>query len=54
MSLHARNIAAQAGAVGDLIDTVAARMVAEKTVRVDRAKQILDELTAGNAARTKL
>ena len=53
MSLHARNIAAQAGAVGDLIDSVAARMVAEKTVRVDRAKQILDELTAGKEEKTK-
>jgi hydroxymethylglutaryl-CoA reductase len=44
MSLHARNIAAQVGATGDLIDAVAARMVAERTIRVDRAKQILDEL----------
>jgi len=44
MSLHARNIAAQVGATGDLIDVVAARMVAERAIRVDRAKQILDEL----------
>jgi hydroxymethylglutaryl-CoA reductase len=44
MSLHARNIAAQVGATGELIDAVAARMVAERVIRVDRAKQILDEL----------
>ena len=44
MALHARNVAAQVGATGDLIDIVAARMVAERVVRVDRAKQILDEL----------
>jgi len=44
MSLHARNIAVMAGASGELIDRVAARMVEEKKVRVDRAKEILDEL----------
>ena len=41
MSLHSRNIAVQAGAVGKLIDQVAEQMVKERKVRVDRAKEIL-------------
>jgi len=44
MGLHARNIAIAAGATGELIDKVAARMVEERKVRADRAKEILDEL----------
>jgi len=44
MKLHARNIAIMAGATGKLIDKVATKMVEEKKVRVDRAKEILDEL----------
>jgi hydroxymethylglutaryl-CoA reductase len=44
MSLHARNIAVAAGAKGELVDKVAERMVEEKKVRADRAKEILDEL----------
>ncbi len=44
MKLHARNIAATAGAKGELIDKVAARLVEERKIRVDRAKEILDEL----------
>ncbi|WP_322509648.1 hydroxymethylglutaryl-CoA reductase, degradative, partial [Anaerolinea sp.] len=46
MSLHARQVAIAAGAVGDLIEKVASRMVAEKVVRIDRAQEILKELTA--------
>ncbi len=45
MSLHARNIAISAGATGDLIDKVAAQMVAERKVRVDRAKELLETLS---------
>ena len=45
MSLHARNIAVQAGATGTQIDQVAERMVKERKVRVDRAQEILAELT---------
>ena len=45
MSLHARNIAISAGAAGDLIDKVSARMVAERKIRVDRAKELLEELS---------
>ena len=43
MSLHARNIAVQAGATGSMIDAVAEQMVRERKVRVDRAKEILSE-----------
>jgi hydroxymethylglutaryl-CoA reductase len=41
MSLHARQVAVAAGATGDMIEKVAAQMVAEKTVRSDRAEEIL-------------
>lgn len=44
MELHARNIAIMAGAVGKEIDIVAEKMANEKKVRVDRAKEILEEL----------
>jgi hydroxymethylglutaryl-CoA reductase len=43
MSLHARNIAVMAGATGDLIDKVAAKMVEERKVRVDRAKELVEQ-----------
>jgi hydroxymethylglutaryl-CoA reductase len=46
MSLHARNIAVTAGAVGEQIDIVAAKMVEEHKVRVDKAKELLDKLKA--------
>lgn len=45
MSLHARNVAISAGAEGDLIDKISAQMVAEKKVRIDRAKELLEEFT---------
>ena len=44
MNLHARNIAVIAGAKDNMIDTVAAQMVKERKVRVDRAKEIIEEL----------
>jgi len=48
MSLHARNIAVMAGATGGQIDIVAAKMVEERKIRVDRAKELLDKyMTAG-------
>lgn len=51
MSLHAKNIAVMAGAVGDEIDKVAEILVKEKKIRVDRAKEVLEELRRmrGNA-----
>jgi hydroxymethylglutaryl-CoA reductase len=45
MSLHARNIAIGVGATGDLVDKIAAQMVEERKVRVDRAKELLEEFT---------
>jgi hydroxymethylglutaryl-CoA reductase len=47
MSLHARNIAVLAGATGDLIDKVAAKMVEERRVRVDRAKELVEQYEEG-------
>jgi hydroxymethylglutaryl-CoA reductase len=44
MSLHARQVAIAAGATGDLVEKVAAQMVAEKVVRIDRAEEILKGL----------
>ncbi len=41
MSLHARQVAIAAGASGELIEKVAAQMVVEKVVRIDRAEEIL-------------
>jgi len=41
MSLHARQVAIAAGAIGEQIEKVAAQMVAEKVVRIDRAEEIL-------------
>ncbi len=44
MKLHARNVAAQAGAKGDEVDKVAARMIEEGKVRMDRAIEVLEEI----------
>jgi hydroxymethylglutaryl-CoA reductase len=44
MKLHARSMAIAVGAQGELVDTVADRMIKENKVRFDRAKQILEEL----------
>jgi hydroxymethylglutaryl-CoA reductase len=45
MSLHARNIAITAGAKDEMVDLVAERMVKERKIRVDRAKEIIEELS---------
>lgn len=45
MGLHVCNVAISVGATGDLIDKISARMVAERKVRVDRAKELLEEFT---------
>jgi hydroxymethylglutaryl-CoA reductase len=47
MSLHARNIAVMAGATGDLIDKVAAKMVEERKIRMDRAKELVEDYEKG-------
>ena len=43
MSLHARNVAISAGATGELIDLIVERMVEERKIRLDRAKELLEE-----------
>jgi len=43
MSLHARNIAIAAGATGELIDLVAEKMVEERKIRTDRAKELIEQ-----------
>lgn len=44
MGLHARQVAIAAGAAGDEVDRVAGQMVQERTVRIDRAAEILSEI----------
>jgi len=43
MSLHARQVAIAAGATGDEIESVAAQLVKERTIRLDRAQEILSQ-----------
>ena len=43
MSLHARQVAIAAGAKGDMITRLAEQLVSEKTVRIDRAEEILKQ-----------
>jgi len=45
MKLHARNIAVSAGAEGKMVDLVASKMVEEKKIRFDRAKELVEELS---------
>jgi hydroxymethylglutaryl-CoA reductase len=52
MSLHARNIAAMAGAQGDVIDLVADKMVTERKVRLDRAKELLLDISKSKESGT--
>jgi hydroxymethylglutaryl-CoA reductase len=45
MKLHARNIAVSAGATGKMVDLVAQKMVEERKIRFDRAKELVEELS---------
>jgi len=45
MKLHARNIAASVGATGKMVDQIADQLVAERKIRMDRAKEILEALS---------
>jgi hydroxymethylglutaryl-CoA reductase len=45
MTLHARQVAIAAGATGDQVQAVAARLVSEGKVRLDRAQEILSEMS---------
>jgi hydroxymethylglutaryl-CoA reductase len=47
MALHARNIAIMAEAPKDIIDEVVKRLVARGKIRVDIAKEIIDEIAKG-------
>src|SRR5512135_1001965 len=47
MSLHARQVAIAAGATGGQVERVAAQMVAEKAIRIDRAEEILKGMMTG-------
>jgi len=44
MGLHAKNIAVMAGASGEQIDKVADQLVKEEKIKLDRAKEILEEI----------
>jgi hydroxymethylglutaryl-CoA reductase len=44
MSLHARQVAIAAGAQGEQINRLAEQLVSEKTIRIDRAEEILNEM----------
>ncbi|EME19718.1 hydroxymethylglutaryl-CoA reductase, degradative [Rhodococcus triatomae] len=48
MSLHARTVAASAGATTAEMDGVVARLIADRAIRVDHAERVLAELRAGN------
>ncbi len=47
MTLHARQVAMAAGAAGDQVQAVAARLVVERKIRLDRAQEILTEIVGG-------
>ena len=44
MSLHARNIAATAGATPAEVDAVVERLIAGHAIRIDRAREVLEEM----------
>jgi len=48
MSLHARQVAVAAGAEGQMIEKLAARLVKDQTIRVDHAREILEEWSQEN------
>jgi hydroxymethylglutaryl-CoA reductase len=46
MALHARQVAIAAGATTNEVDRIASQLVAERVIRADRARELLDELRA--------
>jgi len=44
MSLHARNIAVAADVPEQMVEQVAERMVKERKIRMDRARELMKEL----------
>ncbi len=47
MKLHARNIALAAGATPDEVDRVVEKMIRERRISLERAKEILEEIRSG-------
>ncbi len=47
MKLHARNIAMAAGATPEEVDRVVEKMIREKRISLERAKEILEEIRSG-------
>ena len=47
MELHARNLAASAGALPDEVDRVVERLLKDRQIRFDRAKEVLEEIRRG-------
>ena len=45
MSLHARTLASSAGVPAHLVDQIASKMIEEKNIRLERAQELLAELT---------
>ena len=43
MSLHARNLAATAGAKGEVLERIVKQMVAEKNVRLEYAQELMKQ-----------
>ncbi|MDV7087210.1 hydroxymethylglutaryl-CoA reductase, degradative [Rhodococcus sp. IEGM 248] len=48
MSLHARTIAASAGATGDELDVVVKRIIDDQRIRVEHAEKVLADLRSGH------
>ena len=49
MSLHAKNLAASAGATAEETTIIVNRLIEEKAFRFDRVQSILDELRSGGS-----
>ena len=46
MRLHAKTFAISAGAAGEVVDLVVERMIEERKIRLDRAKELVEEYKA--------
>jgi len=44
MRLHARNLAAAAGATPEQIDEIVKKMIEEKMISLDKAKELLEQI----------
>jgi hydroxymethylglutaryl-CoA reductase len=51
MSLHARRVAAEAGASGELVDIIAERLSNERVYRPERARELIAEVSQQGARR---